>query len=51
MPKAMTLLVPAELFPVHIVSNVENASMVQDLERLPAASLIAGVWKTRYHPL
>lgn len=48
---AMTLLAPAEFLPGHIISNVENACMVQDFERLPAASLIAGIWKTKSHPL
>lgn len=41
----MTLIVPAAFFPVHIISNVgkEKAGLAQGIERLPAASLIAGV--------
>lgn len=43
----MALLVPAEFFPAHVISNVEKASLAQCFERLPAASLIAGVWKRK----
>lgn len=45
----MTLIVPAVFFPVRIISNVgkEKAGLAQGFERLPTASLIAGVWKSK----
>lgn len=48
-----SLLIPAEFFPVHVISNVgnEKSSLVQGFERLPAARLVAGLWKRKSHPL
>lgn len=47
----MTLIVPSAFFPGHVISNVEKASLAQGFEKFPAASLIAGVWKRKPHPL
>lgn len=36
---------------VHVISNVEKASLVQGFEGLPAPSLVVGAWKRKSHPL